>query len=95
MALFKSDELLELSRRQSAAKPQTLLWKVQRLGGFSSVRCNTPLASDTRKSDDIVLAPGDSGISRMLTTSPWILPLLNPLLWHSQHHPLVDTIVKL
>ena len=73
MALFKSDELLELSRRQSAAKPQTLLGKVQRLGGFSSVRCNTPLASDTRKSDDIVLAPGDSGISRMLTTSPWTL----------------------
>jgi len=41
---------------QSAAKPQTLLWKVQRLVGESSVTRNTTLAPDTRKSDDIVHA---------------------------------------
>ena len=35
------------SIRQSAAKPQTLLWKVQRLMGIVSVLCNTILASDT------------------------------------------------
>ena len=43
--------------RQSAAKPQTLLWKVQRLMGLTSVLCNTILASDTvafNAGDDIV-----------------------------------------
>jgi hypothetical protein len=39
---------------QSAAKPLTLEWKVQRLVGEPSVARNTTLAPDTRKSDDIV-----------------------------------------
>jgi hypothetical protein len=61
MALVKSDELLELSRRQSAAKPYKRVRKVQRLGGLRRSACNTPLASDTLMGDDIVLATGDSG----------------------------------
>ena len=43
--------------RQSAAKPQTLLRKVQRLMGLASVLCNTMIASDTVAfiaGDDIV-----------------------------------------
>jgi len=47
--------------RQSAAKPQTLLWKVQRLMGLTSVLCNTILASDTvafNAGDDIVRSIG-------------------------------------
>ena len=47
MALVKSDELLELSRRQSAAKPYMRVRKVQRLGGVQRTVRNTPLASDT------------------------------------------------
>jgi hypothetical protein len=30
-------------------------------------------------------------MNEMLTTSPWILPPLNPLKWLSPHHPSVDT----
>ena len=47
--------------RQSAAKPQTLLRKVQRLMGLASVLCNTILASDTvtlMVGDDIVQTVG-------------------------------------
>jgi len=48
--------------RQSASKPQTLLWKVQRLMGLVSVLCNTILASDTLtikvEGDDIVHSIG-------------------------------------
>ena len=42
------------AKRQSAAKPQTLLRKVQRLMGLASVLCNTMIASDT-----VVLTAGD------------------------------------
>ena len=47
--------------RQSASKPQTLLWKVQRLMGLASVLCNTMIASDTvtfNVGDDIVRTIG-------------------------------------
>ena len=49
--------------RQSASKPQTLLWKVQRLMGLASVLCNTIIASDTvafNAGDDIVHSIGKS-----------------------------------
>jgi hypothetical protein len=45
-------------------------------------------------SDDIVLAPGDRGISRMLTTSHLTLLLLIALLLLSLHLQLVELKLK-
>ena len=59
MNCWKSKSLK--TTRQSAAKPQTLLRKVQRLMGLASVLCNTILASDTvafNAGDDIVRSIG-------------------------------------
>jgi len=65
------------STRQSAAKPQTLLWKVQRLMGLTSVLCNTILASDTVtiwNGDDIVQATEKSVDSMQLHASGAPMP---------------------
>ena len=92
------------AKRQSAAKPQTLLWKVQRLMGLVSVLCNTILASDTvtlMVGDDIVHSIGKPlGIIQLRAASapmPYSLVLSPKQVWGSKgiiallHNTALDT----
>ena len=90
--------------RQSASKPQTLLWKVQRLMGLASVLCNTIIASDTvafNAGDDIVHSIGKSMGKVQLRAAgapmPYSLVLSPKQVWGSKgiisllHNAAVDT----
>ena len=90
--------------RQSAAKPQTLLRKVQRLMGLTSVLCNTILASDTvtlMVGDDIVHSIGKPMGKIQLRAAgapfPYNLVLSPKQVWGSKgviallHNAAVDT----
>ena len=92
------------AKRQSAAKPQTLLWKVQRLMGLVGVLCNTIIASDTlafNAGDDIVHSIGKPlGIIQLRAASapmPYSLVLSPKQVWGSKgiiallHNTALDT----
>ena len=92
------------AKRQSAAKPQTLLRKVQRLMGLTGVLCNTILASDTvafNAGDDIVHSIGKPVDQIQLRAAsapmPYSLVLSPKQVWGSKgiiallHNAAVDT----
>ena len=92
------------AKRQSAAKPQTLLWKVQRLMGLVGVLCNTIIASDTlafNAGDDIVHSIGKPlGIIQLRAASapfPYSLVCSPKQIWGSKgiisllHNTALDT----